>query len=430
MQPQSIQQLLNEAKAEVSVEKLLEEAVVEEAPLPPDFQDQQQPQEEVSTEATRKRLFRPRQDRPNLVSRIRSNIKASLTTTEASVGDESSEADRPTSRPFPTRQRSSNRFTTTEATSVEDSKEDKPSRLFSPRQRFRPRPRLEEAEATTTTSTTERTSGGLAVSNLLKRRPSLRFRQRPQEDETTVSPSTTASTSTTTTTTTSTTTSTTTTAIEDFTEEASIEEDGDFTLTGVEFAPTVPAFLDIAKFAPIAKEHEQESVSNEAFGSRRRGQRPQQQILKKTGLRFEDPEAPKSNNVRFEDPEAPRSASFKGRFEEPPRIRPTGQRSRRPRPETRKIIEAIPSEDNETSLRIVNDPPESNFEPVFEEPRPAPKKFEAERDHISKKPNRKQQSAERYNIVNDDGSITWGYQAPDGSFKEETIGIDCITRGR
>ncbi len=37
---------------------------------------------------------------------------------------------------------------------------------------------------------------------------------------------------------------------------------------------------------------------------------------------------------------------------------------------------------------------------------------------------------DRYTIRNDDGSITWGYQSADGSFKEETIGVDCVTRGR
>ena len=40
------------------------------------------------------------------------------------------------------------------------------------------------------------------------------------------------------------------------------------------------------------------------------------------------------------------------------------------------------------------------------------------------------QVVDRYTIQNDDGSFTWGYQSADGSFKEETIGIDCVTRGR
>lgn len=39
-------------------------------------------------------------------------------------------------------------------------------------------------------------------------------------------------------------------------------------------------------------------------------------------------------------------------------------------------------------------------------------------------------SRERYSVRNDDGSITWGYSNLDGTFKEETIGINCITRGR
>ena len=37
---------------------------------------------------------------------------------------------------------------------------------------------------------------------------------------------------------------------------------------------------------------------------------------------------------------------------------------------------------------------------------------------------------DRYSHRNEDGSFTWGYQSSDGSFKEETIGNDCITKGR
>lgn len=32
--------------------------------------------------------------------------------------------------------------------------------------------------------------------------------------------------------------------------------------------------------------------------------------------------------------------------------------------------------------------------------------------------------------VNDDGSFTFGYEAADGSFKEETRGTDCVVRGK
>lgn len=31
---------------------------------------------------------------------------------------------------------------------------------------------------------------------------------------------------------------------------------------------------------------------------------------------------------------------------------------------------------------------------------------------------------------NDDGSITWGYENEDGTFKEETLGADCVVRGK
>ena len=35
-----------------------------------------------------------------------------------------------------------------------------------------------------------------------------------------------------------------------------------------------------------------------------------------------------------------------------------------------------------------------------------------------------------YRVTNEDGSITWGYENADGSFKEETIGVDCVTHGK
>ncbi|XP_044258102.1 pollen-specific leucine-rich repeat extensin-like protein 1 [Tribolium madens] len=36
----------------------------------------------------------------------------------------------------------------------------------------------------------------------------------------------------------------------------------------------------------------------------------------------------------------------------------------------------------------------------------------------------------KYRTDNADGSITWGYENEDGTFKEETLGIDCVTRGK
>jgi len=39
------------------------------------------------------------------------------------------------------------------------------------------------------------------------------------------------------------------------------------------------------------------------------------------------------------------------------------------------------------------------------------------------------QTLRKWREENEDGSITWGYENDDGSFKEELIGIDCITKG-
>jgi hypothetical protein len=61
----------------------------------------------------------------------------------------------------------------------------------------------------------------------------------------------------------------------------------------------------------------------------------------------------------------------------------------------------------------------------FDEPRLHQKPHNA--DDKPKKP--VAQILRKYREENPDGSITWGFENDDGSFKEETIGIDCITRG-
>ena len=40
------------------------------------------------------------------------------------------------------------------------------------------------------------------------------------------------------------------------------------------------------------------------------------------------------------------------------------------------------------------------------------------------------QTIKNYNKVNEDGSFTFGYEAADGSFKEENRGTDCVVRGK
>ncbi|XP_055676754.1 transcription factor SPT20 homolog [Lutzomyia longipalpis] len=50
------------------------------------------------------------------------------------------------------------------------------------------------------------------------------------------------------------------------------------------------------------------------------------------------------------------------------------------------------------------------------------------KDHATKPP--PVQTIRNYSKVNDDGSFTFGYEAADGSFKEETRGTDCVVRGK
>lgn len=67
--------------------------------------------------------------------------------------------------------------------------------------------------------------------------------------------------------------------------------------------------------------------------------------------------------------------------------------------------------------------------------RPRAQNFHEDRQHA--KPHQSEdkpkkpvaQILRKYREENPDGSITWGFENDDGSFKEETIGIDCITRG-
>ncbi|KAG5679753.1 hypothetical protein PVAND_009293 [Polypedilum vanderplanki] len=67
--------------------------------------------------------------------------------------------------------------------------------------------------------------------------------------------------------------------------------------------------------------------------------------------------------------------------------------------------------------------------------RPRAQIFDSERPHqkihqSDDKPKKPvAQILRKYREEHPDGSITWGFENDDGSFKEETIGIDCITRG-
>ncbi|XP_058823468.1 uncharacterized protein LOC131684525 [Topomyia yanbarensis] len=71
--------------------------------------------------------------------------------------------------------------------------------------------------------------------------------------------------------------------------------------------------------------------------------------------------------------------------------------------------------------------------------RPAPARHQ--QAHDEERPHSRQQAEDerrrkpvaqilrKWREEHEDGSITWGFENDDGSFKEETIGIDCVTRG-
>lgn len=67
--------------------------------------------------------------------------------------------------------------------------------------------------------------------------------------------------------------------------------------------------------------------------------------------------------------------------------------------------------------------------------RPRPNQQESgEVDQVRRRPSGQRAepvaTLERYNHKNEDGSFTFGYVGEDGSFREETRGVDCITRGK
>lgn len=86
----------------------------------------------------------------------------------------------------------------------------------------------------------------------------------------------------------------------------------------------------------------------------------------------------------------------------------------RPRPAQQRAVQA-PQQQQQQRPRAQN----------FDEQRPHQKPHHS--DDKPKKP--VAQILRKYREENPDGTIVWGFENDDGSFKEETIGIDCITRG-
>ncbi|XP_021942729.1 bromodomain-containing protein 4 [Zootermopsis nevadensis] len=101
-----------------------------------------------------------------------------------------------------------------------------------------------------------------------------------------------------------------------------------------------------------------------------------------------------------------------------------------------------PTEDNIATRQQLRQQPR----PVPTEPqytKTSPQEYNTRQQQITRQPPPQQQFSKpqrgkkpvaqvisRYREDNEDGSITWGYENDDGSFKEETIGVDCVVRGK
>lgn len=109
---------------------------------------------------------------------------------------------------------------------------------------------------------------------------------------------------------------------------------------------------------------------------------------------------------------------------QPQRLQPLSSRPQRPsfRPEPRPF-----QDDEEVNIQPVRQYSRPQ-EPINRAPvKSAPQKYVPSHNR-EKKP--VAQIIRKFRDENPDGSITWGFENDDGSFKEETIGIDCVTRGR
>lgn len=86
--------------------------------------------------------------------------------------------------------------------------------------------------------------------------------------------------------------------------------------------------------------------------------------------------------------------------------------------------------------------PQYDAQPAQVQSRPRPKPIQSrpileqnqlQEDRDNKESTRRQrpvaQTIRKWREENEDGSITWGYENDDGSFKEELIGTDCVTKG-
>lgn len=100
---------------------------------------------------------------------------------------------------------------------------------------------------------------------------------------------------------------------------------------------------------------------------------------------------------------------------------------------------AEPRQNPQQSVVITDD---DEYNGLYGQPTPARPRIDTYRSSPTKAPTQAPRTKEQgtkappvqtirnYSKVNDDGSFTFGYEAADGSFKEETRGTDCVVRGK
>lgn len=109
----------------------------------------------------------------------------------------------------------------------------------------------------------------------------------------------------------------------------------------------------------------------------------------------------------------------------PQRLQPLSSRPSRPvfRPEPRPFID-----EDDAPIQPVR-----QYSRPQEPVRAAPVKSVPQQKYTPSHQREKKPVAQiirKFRDENEDGSITWGFENDDGSFKEETIGVDCVTRGK
>lgn len=111
------------------------------------------------------------------------------------------------------------------------------------------------------------------------------------------------------------------------------------------------------------------------------------------------------------------------------------QSQQSPLPQQRERVHVIRNRPTEVKPQYVAQPPAIQARP---RPKPIQSRPIIEQNQIplserdTQQNNRRQrpvaQTIRKWREENEDGSITWGYENDDGSFKEELIGTDCITK--